>query len=186
MEYIDKIIQSRRSVRRYKNKPVEPDIIKQVLQAARWAPSWKNKQCWRFIVVQDSGIKTRISHTMGQNRSLQGILEAPVLIVLCAKTGESGYHNGVLATEKDSWYMFDSALCMQNMVLKAHTLGLGTVIVGLFDSSKVASIIKLPGDYEVVAMTPLGYPEEEPDAPERKTIQEITWSNLFGETFDHD
>ena len=84
--------------------------------------------------------------------------DAPLIIVLCALRGVSGYHRGEVTTDKDDWFMFDVGLAVQNLCLAAHGLGLGTVIVGLFDHQKAAQILGVPKKVEVVAMTPLGSP----------------------------
>jgi nitroreductase len=76
--------------------------------------------------------------------------------------------------------MFDVALAMQNLVLTAHSLGLGTVFVGAFDAKKVANILGVPQGFAVVAMTPLGYPDEEPRVRPRKELSEIVFYDKFG------
>ncbi|KKL19755.1 hypothetical protein LCGC14_2462280, partial [marine sediment metagenome] len=115
--------------------------IELVLEAARWAPSWANTQCWRFIVVRDSNIKLELASTLGDNPATDAIGNAPVVIVACAELGKSGYYQGKPATDKGDWYMFDVALAMQNLVLTAHSLGLGTVHVGRFETEKAAGIL---------------------------------------------
>jgi nitroreductase len=76
--------------------------------------------------------------------------------------------------------MFDTALAAQNMMLAAHSLGLGTVAIGLFDASKAADLLGLPPDARVVLLLPLGYPAEEPTAPPRKELTEIVSYNRHG------
>jgi len=173
-------IKTRRSIRKYKATPVDDKSIELVLEAARWAPSWKNTQCWRFIVVRDTKIKAELADTLWikspsvRNSSTDAIRKAPVVIVACAELGKSGYREGKVATDKgDYWYMFDVALAMHNLVLAAHSLGLGTVHVGGFDAKEVARILKVP--FCVVSMTPLGYPDEEPSVTPRKELSEIVF-----------
>jgi len=93
-------IKTRRSIRKYKTNPVDDKTIELVLEAARWAPSWANTQCWRFIVVRDSNIKSELADTLSAtNPSIEGatnpatdaIRNAPVVIVACAELGKSGY-----------------------------------------------------------------------------------------------
>ena len=176
-------IKSRRSIRRYKTTPVDDKTVGLVLEAAQWAPSWANTQCWRFILVRDSKIKTEVAGTLREtNRARQAIENAPVLIVTCAEMGRSGCRDGAPVTDKgDNWYMFDVALAMQNLVLAAHSLGLGTVYVGAFDAKKAASILGVPQGFCVVAVTPLGYPDQEPGpAPKRKELAEIVFYDKYG------
>ena len=180
MEVVE-AIKTRRSIRRYKTTPVDDKTIELVLEAARWAPSWDNTQCWRFIVVRDSKIRDELANiTTYNNSATEAIRKAPVVIVACAELGKSGYYHGELATDKGDWYMFDVALAMQNLALAAHSLGLGTVHVGLFDAKKAASILGLPEDFCVVEMTPLGYPDQEPRPTPRKELSEIVFYNRYG------
>jgi nitroreductase len=178
-------IKARRSIRRYKTTPVDDKTIELVLEAARWAPSWKNSQCWRFIVVRDSDTKNKLADTAigvlsGPNSGAEAMRDAPVAIVACAELRKSGYSGGGPATDKGDWYMFDVALAMQNLVLAAHSLGLGTVHIGAFDARKAASILGVPQGFCVVEMTPLGYPDEGGRTPTRKELSEIVFYDRYG------
>lgn len=177
-------IKSRRSIRQYKTTPVDDKTIELVLDAARWAPSWANTQCWRFILVRDSKIKTEVASTLREtNRAREAIMNAPVLIVACAELGKSAFSRdtGLPSTDKgEYWFMFDVALAMQNLVLAAHSLGLGTVYVGAFDAKKAASILGVPQGFCVVAVTPLGYPDQAPAPRPRKELPEIVFYDRYG------
>lgn len=188
-------IKTRRSVRSYKDTPVDDKTVEFVLDAARWAPSWANTQCWRFVVVRDNALKAKLAETMGVNISSNAVRKAPVVIVACAEIGRTGYSKTPKpstdkvdywyvprpSTDKgDYWYMYDMALAMQNLTLAAHSIGLGTVHVGLFDARKAAEVIGVPAGYCVVAMTPLGYPEGEPKLTPRKELAEIVFRDRFG------
>ena len=174
-------IKTRRSIRRYQTTPVDEKTIELVLEAARWAPSWANTQCWRFIVVRDTSIKNEVADSAGAtNPATEAMKNAPVAIIVCAELGKSGCYRGEPITDKGDWYMFDVALAMQNLVLAAHSLGLGTVIVGLFDAKKVASILEVPQGFCVVSMTPLGYPDREPGPTPRKELSEIVFYDKYG------
>jgi len=177
-------IKTRRSIRRYKATPVDDKTIELILEAARWAPSWKNTQCWRFIVVRDSNTKAELAQALGKvsdapNPSTDAVRNAPVVIVACAELGKSGYFEGKPTTDKGDWYMFDVALAMQNLVLAAHSLGLGTVHIGLFDAKKVASILEVPPGFCVVAITPLGYPDQEPKVRPRRELSQTVFHDKF-------
>jgi len=180
-------IKTRRSIRKYKTTPVDDKTIEVVLEAARWAPSWKNTQCRRFIVVRDDKIKSQLANTLRgtkegvANPASNAIRTAPVVIVVCAELGKSGYNLGKIATDKgDLWYMFDVALATQNLTLAAHSVGLGTVHVGLFDAKRVTDIMEIPPGFCVVEMTPLGYPDEEPEVRPRKELSEIVFYDKYG------
>ena len=184
-------IKTRRSIRRYKSTPVDDKAVQTVLEAGRWAPSWANTQCWRFIVVRDSKIKAKVADTLFkfkrpdgvivENAGIKAINTVPVLIVVCAEMGKSGCRrDGEAATDKGDWFMFDTALAVQNMVLAAHALGLGTVIIGAFDAPKAAKILGVPAGYSVVTLFPLGYPDEEPLVRPRKELSEIVFYDKYG------
>lgn len=184
-------INTRRSIRHYKPDPIDDETLQKVLEAARWAPSWSNTQCWRFVIVRDSHIKTELAgcliklqkeDTLVDNPALKAFPQAPVIIVLCAEMGKSGTRSdGSWETDKGDWFMFDTALAMQNLVLAAHALGLGTVIIGAFDAGKVAEILEVPAGFRVVAMTPLGFPERVGKVPPRKELSEIVFHDKYGQ-----
>jgi len=173
-------IKSRRSIRKYKADPVTEDALQRVMEAVRWAPSWANSQCWEVVVVKDPKIKSELATTLTKtNPSLPSMTEAPLVIVLCGKKGASGFKKGEAATVKGDWLMFDTGLAMQNLCLAAHSLGLGTVIIGLFDHKKAEEILGVPQNVEVVAMTPLGYPAVEGITPKRKEVSEFVFQEKY-------
>ncbi len=178
-------IRTRRSIRKYKTDPIDDKTLEMVLEAARWAPSWANTQCWRFIVVRDGDIKSKLANTLrgrenAPNPATDAIRNAPLVIVACAELGKSGCYDGASATDKGDWFMFDVALAMQNLVLAAHSLGLATVHVGHFDAKEVANILEVPEGYCVVEMTPLGYPDQVRDPRPRKELAEIVFYDKYG------
>ncbi len=181
-------MRGRRSIRKYKLDPVDDKTIEAVLDAARLAPSWGNSQCWQFVLVRDKAVKEQLADTLfGVTDRPNGVTislrQAPVIIVLCAELGKSGTYYRVprqYATDKgEYWYMFDGALAMENLCLAAHAMGLGTVIAGAFDAKQAASILKVPDGVVVVALTPLGYPDEAPNARPRKTLAEVVHQNSY-------
>lgn len=180
---VTEAIKDRRSIRRYKTTPVDERTVDLVLEAARWAPSWANRQCWRFGVVRDSTIKSALANTTREtNQAHEALKNAPVVIVVCGELGKSGFsrETGQPSTDKgEYWYMFDVALAVQNLMLAAHSLGLGTVIVGSFDAKKAADVLGLPEGFCVVAMTPLGYPDQEPGPRPRKELAELVFHDKY-------
>ncbi len=175
-------IKTRRSIRKFKPTPIDDNTLAQVLDAARLAPSWANTQCWRFIVIKDVSIKAAVADTLSpNNRGNEALKQAPVAIVACAELGKSGWLRGEQSSDKGDWFMFDVGLAMANLTLAAHTLGLGTVHIGAFDARKVASILGVPQGFCVIEMTPLGYPEYQPDARPRKELSEVVFYDKFGQ-----
>lgn len=174
-------IRGRRSIRRYKPDPVPEAALHSLMEAIRWTPSWANTHCWEVIVVRDPKVKSELSTTLPKsNPALSSMTEAPLVLVLCGKKGISGYYRGQPATEKGDWLMFDTGLAMQNLCLAAHALGLGTVIIGLFEHRKAGEILGVPQNAEVVAMTPLGYPSTGGGSPKRKEISEFVSYEKYG------
>jgi nitroreductase len=175
-------IKTRRSIRRYKPNPIDDKTLTQVLEAARWAPSWANTQCWRFIVVRSEVIKNELAGTLTPtNPAANAIRTAPIAIVGCAELGKAGIYKGVITTNKGDWFMFDLGIAMENMCLAAHALGLGTVHIGLFDAKKAEMILGVPEGYCVVEIIPLGYPDGEARITSRKELSEIVFHDKFGE-----
>jgi nitroreductase len=176
-----KAIKERRSVRRFKPDPVSNKDLIEVLEAARWAPSWANVQCWRFVVVTDAAVRESLASTVAPgNRGGEAIKQAPVLIVACSETGKSGLIRGAPGSDKGDWYMFDLALALQNLTLAAHSLGLGTLHVGWFDAGKAAEIINVPPGAAVVELMPLGYPDGPAAGAPRKSLDEIVFYGKYG------
>jgi nitroreductase len=164
-------IKGRRSIRKYNSDPISDEMLDEVLEAVRWSPTWANTQCWEVIVIREPEIKARVAETLPPgNPALSSLRDAPILLVFCAIRNLSGFKRGEAMTDKGDWFMFDIGVAMENLCLAAHSLGLGTVIVGLFDAKKVESLLGVPENISVLAMTPLGYPQKEVSAPGRKEL----------------
>ena len=175
-----KAIKDRRSIRKYEDKMVPDDFLNQVLEAVQWAPSWANTQCWEIIVVKEQATKQKLQETMGKgNPATKAIVDAPVILAVCGKLKSSGYYKEQVTTKFGDWFMFDLGLATQNLCLAAHDLGLGTVIVGLFDHDKAAQALGLPEGYELVSLIPLGYPAKISSAPKRREIGEFSHPEKF-------
>jgi len=175
-------IRIRRSIRKYSTDPVNDSEIETLLEAARWAPSWVNFQCVRWIIVKDPDMKDRLADTLpSTNPAIEAVRTVPVLLVACAETGKAGFKQGEAVTDKGDWYMFDVASAAQNLMLAAVELGLGTVHVGLFDAIKAEGILLVPQGIRVVELIPLGHPAEQPKIPRRKELHEIVFKERYGE-----
>jgi nitroreductase len=180
-------IKNRRSIRRYTSDPVDDKKIEVILEAGRWAPSWANTQCWRFVVVRDPEIKSRVAGTLKksevqgnlvENRAVKIINTTPVLIVVCAEVGISGRKpsgggGDEFYTDKGDWFMFDAALAVENMTLAAHAQGMGTVIIGTFDARQAEKVLGAPEGYRAVVLLPVGVPAQAGKVPSRKELSEI-------------
>ena len=172
-------IKGRRSVRKFTDEPVSEEDLKTILEAVRWTPSWNNTQVWEVIAVRDKGIKKRLSQLLDRNPAQRATEKAPLVLALAARRNASGFYQGMSTTDKGDWFMYDLGLATQNLCLAAHSLGLGTVIVGLFDAAAARSILGIPGGYDITALVPLGHPAHDPRAPKRRETEEFTHKDVF-------
>ena len=148
MTVFTETIKERRSVRKYEAKPVPDELLHEILESVQWAPSWANTQVWEMVVVKEAATKEKLQQALApKNPATRAMVDAPVVLALCAKLGASGYYGGVVTTKHQDWYMFDLGIAAQNICLTAHDLGLGTVIVGLFDHNRVNEILQVPEGY---------------------------------------
>lgn len=171
-----KVLEERRSVRKYKEDPVPGEKLVKLLEAARISPSWSNLQCWRFIVVSDPEIKKKLASSMPDSNPAKKAVgeKAPLVLVLCADPTESGDQDN-----KD-YYLLDAGLAMQQLMLAAHEEGLGTCWVAWFDEKTAREACKVPEQYRIVALSPLGYPEKQPSTRPRKSMDDIVFSEKWG------
>ena len=170
---LTKCMEERRSIRRYKKQSVDRDLIKQLIEAAILAPSWKNSQVSRYYAV-DGDQKDQFMACLpefNQNNSK----DASTIIVSTVVNGRSGFErDGSYTTHlKDGFQYFDNGLQVQNLCLKAYELGLGTLIMGIYDEQKIREFLSIPEDEVVVAVIAVGYPDIEPAMPKRKSVEDI-------------
>jgi nitroreductase len=182
MSDLMEIIKGRRSIRRYEEREIPEQDLRQVLESIQWSPSWANTQCWEVILVKDTGQKQKLQGTLKDtNPAKKAVVQAPVVLVLCGKTRRAGYYKDQdqAATKFGDWFMFDLGIATQSLCLTAHDLGLGTVIVGMFDHDKAKGILGVPENFEVVALIPMGYPAKDARATKRRDVSEFTHHDEF-------
>jgi nitroreductase len=187
-------INTRRSIRNFTDAPVDDATVNKILEAGRWAPSWANTQCWKFVVIRDLEIKAKVADAMiniqlpdrvVDNPAKKAINTVPVLLAVCAEIGKSGGKPGPgggafsYVTDKGDWFMFDTALAVENMCLAIHALGLGTVILGLFEADKAEQALNVPEGYRIVVLMPVGVPAREGNAPPRKEMADLVIDNKW-------
>jgi F420 biosynthesis protein FbiB-like protein len=177
-------MRSRRSIRRYRERPVPRDVLWRLLEAARWAPSAHNRQPWRFAVVTDPAQRVSLAQAMGESfrrdleadklpsdeanrqvaRSVERITRAPAVIVLCLSMAEMDRYPDPRRQQAE-WVMAvqSAALAAQNLLLMAHSEGLGAcwMCAPLFCPDVVRAALALPEDWEAQALLTVGYPAEE-------------------------
>ena len=159
------------SVRSFLDTPIEEDVLMSVLEVGRLAPSAKNRQEWRFIIVRDSEIRRRIGEA-ANGQSFVG--EAPVVLVAC------GVVDGYVMSCGQSSYPIDVAISLDHISLDAVELGLGTCWIGAFNEDKVKNILGIPEDVRVVELMPIGYPahqifKEKNRLPLSKVVKRDRW-----------
>lgn len=174
METIE-AIKTRRSVRKFKEDKVPHEVLEKIIQAATYAPSWKNTQVTRYIVIDSNEIKQKIALSYVPDFNKKTILNAPMLLALSIVKNRSGYErDGSFSTSKgNAWEMFDCGIASQTVCLSAHEYGLGTVILGIFDDKEISTMLNIPEEQELTVLIAMGYPDEEPIMPKRKELQDI-------------
>lgn len=165
-------IRTRRSVRKYRPDPIPEELLKEVLSAARIAPSAENAQPWKFVIVTDEDIKLKLVQACAGQKF---IAEAPMVIVGCgfpddAYATAGGYMNS---------HVMDVTIAMDHLILAAASVGLGTCWIAAFKEEKVKDILGIPSDVRVVALTPLGFPQETPGKTSRKDLAELICYDRF-------
>lgn len=177
-------IKSRRSVRKFTDQAVSDEQLHELLEAVRWSPSWANTQCWEVVVIKEQANKEKLSQLLAENNpATKGILQAPVVFVLCAQKGRAGVKKGEMQTDKGDWFMFDVGIASQNLCLAAHDMGLGTVHVGSINHRVIDQLLELPDNICSVEVIPLGYPAQEPKSPPRKELETFVHAEKFGQAF---
>jgi nitroreductase len=167
------VIQERRSIRSYQDKPVPRKLLEKILEAGRLAPSAKNSEPWHFIAVTDAVKRKALSG----GTWAKFLMQSPLVIVACGDKKAS-----------PDWYAIDVALAVENMVLTAVGEGLGTCCVGSFIEKDIKEALKIPEKFEVLVMLAVGYPSGKLDLSSkllnivqtRKTLAEVASEEEFG------
>lgn len=180
MSEVLEILKKRRSTRRFQDRPVPAEELAKILEAVQWSPSWGNTQCWEIIAVKDPAIREQLQAILSpRNPATKAVVAAPELLVLCGIKKVSGFYGGSQFTVLGDWFMYDLGIATQSIGLVATDLGLATVVVGFFDHVKAGEILKVPDTVQVVSMMPLGYPDQSPKAPERKSLESFFHIDAF-------
>jgi nitroreductase len=157
-------IKNRRTIRKFKPDPVDDEKLRMILEAGRWAPSFSNLQPWRFIVTRDQKIKKELDKAARETVLHLGINEAPVVVCVCVDRRIDPLH----AIET-------GAAVTQNMALAAYSLGLGVGWIGVWGTETeiaIRKLFQLPETTRVVALLPIGMPDESPEG-NRKPLEEF-------------
>jgi nitroreductase len=170
---LNEAIKGRRSIRAYKPQDVPEKVVEKLIEAASYAPSAGNIQPWRFVVTRNHVVKKKLAQAADQ----AFIEEAPAVIVVCAneKRAEMGYD----ARGKTLYCIQDTAAATQNILLTAHSLGLGTCWIGAFNEAQAKKAVNAPEEMRPVAIIPVGYADEAPAQRNRRPISQIMHYESF-------
>ena len=173
MDVAVEAIRTRRSVRKYEETAVSDEQINQVLESARYAESWANKQGWHILVVKSADARAKLAAALEGNPGAKAVAQAPVLLAVCMDPAASGSLPG------REYFMTDAGILMDHLMLEAADLGLGTVFIGMFDEDKVREVLGVPAEFRIVGLTPLGVPAKIPGERPRNELGDIvhweTW-----------
>ncbi|MEX0568437.1 MAG: nitroreductase family protein [Candidatus Njordarchaeota archaeon] len=164
MSIVD-VIKNRRSIRKYKNKDVSLNLLMELIDAAKWAPSSKNRQPWEFIITTDPQKIRKIAEAKGQ----KWIAGSPAIILGISDPNISPVY-----------HMSDTAMAMHNISLAAIQYGLGTCWLGIYEYEEIKKMFGIPKNKVLVGALTVGYPDEDPEPKERKDIDEILCFEKYG------
>jgi len=158
------LIQKRYSVRAYKPDPVEDERLRQVLEAARLAPTAANRQPFQLIVIHTAGREAELRRIYDR----EWFVQPPLVICACGVP-----HQSWVRRDGKSYMDIDVAIAMDHLILAAANVGLGTCWIGAFDRTAAREVLDLPDDVEPIAFTPLGYPADECRPKKRKPLSQL-------------
>jgi nitroreductase len=181
MSFMDLVL-SRRSVRRYSTRSVEPAKVELCIEAARLAPSASNGQPWRFIMVDESGPRDSVARAcFGPGATFNRFAaQAPVLVVLLIEPSTALNRIGALVKRRN-YPLIDIGIAAEHFCLQAAELGLGTCMLGWFDERRIKKLLAVPAARRIGLVISLGYPgDAEPSRPKlRKPVEAILGRNRY-------
>ena len=181
-----RLVEGRRSIRRYVDRPVEREKILACIESARLAPSADNAQPWRFLVLDDADLKDRFC-----NEVFTGIFsiskfakQAPVLIVILAQLNIIAHRIGK-QIQNIHFHLLDIGIAGEHIVLQAEELGLGTCWIGWFNIRRARKVLNIPREYKIASLLSIGYYDQRPSKDKkRRKLEEIVWFNEVGKKID--
>ena len=174
MKAIDCIV-GRRSIRKFKNDKINHSLLESIISTASFSPSWKNTQITRYIAIEDTSIIQKIADDFTPEFKANIVRQVSTLIAVTFIKGRCGFErDGSFSTKKgDRWQMFDVGAACQTFCLAAHEAGLGTVIMGIWDEDGITELLDIPETQELAALIAIGYPDISPEAPRRKSVEDL-------------
>ncbi len=168
-------IVGRRSIRKFKNDKISHSLLESIISTASFSPSWKNTQITRYIAIEDTSLIQKIADDFTPEFNANIVRQVSTLIAVTFIKGRCGFErDGSFSTKKgDRWQMFDVGAACQTFCLAAHEAGLGTVIMGIWDEDGITELLDIPETQELAALIAIGYPDIAPDAPRRKSVEDL-------------
>lgn len=168
------VLEKRRSVRRYLDKPVSKDDLVEIIEAAILAPSWKNSQVTRYYIAQSADVLQQVKEALPEF-NYNNVKDAPVLIVTAIVLNRAGFERDGQASNElgNGWGYYDCGLQNMNLLLKASEKGLSTLVMGIRDAEKIKQIFHIPEDQSIVSVIAVGYGAMQPEMPKRKSFEDI-------------
>lgn len=154
-------MKGRRSIRKYKKGCIDHSLLESIISTASYSPSWKNTQITRYIAIEDTSILNKIADEFTPDYNSNIIRQVSTLIAVTFIKGRCGY-------ERDGSFSTKKTFC-----LAAHEAGLGTVIMGIWDEDAITELLDIPEGQELAALIAIGYPDVAPEAPKRKSVQDL-------------
>lgn len=171
---------NRRTIRKYTDEAIKEEHLNELYKVIESTQSWANSQCWEIVNVENPELRKQIQATVPtKNPAYLAIVNAPTLMVVCGRKGKSGYIGEEMTSPHGDWYMHDLGLMTQNLCLAAHSLNIGSVVVGWFDQVKTAEIVNCPEGVEVVSVIPMGYINQVAKEPAHKPVADFLHTDTF-------
>lgn len=172
---LNQVLENRRSIRSYEPGEISKETIEELVQAAALAPSWKNSQTRRYYAACSPEALAYVRSEVLPPMNAQKTENAACYIISCAKKGESGIgaENEYANEIEEGWAVYDLGLADENLLLKAYDLGFGSLVMGIRDAEKIRSYFKVEDDEIILSVIALGKPACHPQAPKRKSLDEI-------------
>ncbi|MDD6311762.1 MAG: nitroreductase family protein [Firmicutes bacterium] len=172
------VIKGRRSIRKFTGEPVPREAIMNMVDAARFAPSWKNTQVVRYHIVEDPEVIAKLATgpvVYNFEYNIKTLARATAVAIQTYKVGRSGYEkDGSFSTpEGDKWQAYDAGLSAAHFCDAAYEEGVGTVILGYYDDAEIRKIVDLPENEHVSSVICMGIPAIEPEMPPRKEVEDL-------------
>lgn len=167
-------IETRRSIRKYEDRPIDRTLITRLVAEAQLAPTWKNSQTTRFTAITDRALLDQVCQALpGFNVAI--VSAAPLLMAVSAVTGRSGFEKDGTPTTPlgEAYTYFDCGATVQTFCLAANSFGIGTVILGIFDQFKLKTLLEIPDNEALVVLVACGYKASQPHMPARHPVNDV-------------